>query len=204
MRLSHQQPTPFFYSHWTSGFCGKICKNFIMHKNKIIIIGLGNELISDDGVGIFVLQELKSKLLSSLNVSHNFVFQELSVGGLSLLDYISGFSKCLIVDTILTRNQPPGTIYRFKQNSSDELVKIKSSHQINLPQVIGLANLLNIEVPDEIIIYGIEGEDITTFKIGCTEKVQEAIPKLVDMIYDDLMKLDYESIPSMECFSADT
>lgn len=175
-----------------------------MQKNKIIIIGLGNEFISDDGVGIFVLRELKKKLLSSLSDSHNFVFEELSVGGLGLLDYISGFSKCLIIDTILTRTQPPGTIYRFKQNSSDELVKIKSSHQINLPQVIGLAKLLKIEVPDEIIIYGIEGEDITTFKIGCTEKVQEAIPKLVDMIYDDVINLYDARIPSSECLAMDT
>ncbi len=203
MRLSLQQPASIIIPFALPNFVDKFCKNFIMQK-KIIIIGLGNEFISDDGVGIFVLRYLKSKLLSSLNDNDNFVFEELSVGGLGLLDYISGFNKCLIIDTILTRTQPPGTVYRFKQNSSDELVKIKSSHQINLPQVIGLAKLLKIEVPDEMIIYGIEGEDITTFKIGCTESVQEAIPKLVDIIYDDIMKLDYKSIPSLECLSTDT
>lgn len=158
-----------------------------MLKNKIIIIGLGNEFISDDGVGIFVLKELKNKLLSSVHDNHNFVFEELSIGGLGLLDYISGFNKCIIIDTILTRTQPPGTIFRFIQNSSTEPIKIKSSHQINLPQVVGLAKLLKIDIPDTMTIYGIEAEDITTFKIGCTEKVQEAIPKLVNMIYDDLV-----------------
>lgn len=179
-------------------------KKYNMQKNKIIIIGLGNEFISDDGIGIFVLRDLKKKLLFSFPDTRNIAFEELSVGGLGLVDYISGFSKCLIIDTILTRKHPPGTVFRFKQNSSDELVKIKSSHQINLQQVIGLAKLLKIDVPDEMIIYGIEGEDITTFKIGCTEKVQEAIPKLVNMIYDDLMKPDYKSISSLECFRTNT
>lgn len=172
-----------------------------MQKNKIIIIGLGNEFISDDGVGIFVLNELKNKLLQSVPDPHNFIYEQLSEGGLGLLDYISGYNKCIIIDTILTRTQPPGTIYRFIQNPSTEPIKIKSSHQINLPQVIGLAKMLKIEVPDEIIIYGIEAEDITTFKIGCTEKVQEAIPKLVMMIYDDL-KIEYnESTLNTECIN---
>lgn len=172
-----------------------------MQKNKIIIIGLGNEFISDDGVGIFVLRDLKNKLYSLVDDNTNFVFEELSVGGLGLLDFISGYGKCIIIDTILTRTQPPGTIYRFIQNSSDEPLKIKSSHQINLPQVIGLAKLLKIDFPETIVIYGIEAEDITTFKIGCTEKVQEAIPKLVKMIYDDLIVEYNESTLNTECIN---
>jgi hydrogenase maturation protease len=69
-------------------------------------------------------------------------------------------------------------------------MKIKSSHQIDLPQVLGLAKALDIKIPDEIIIFGVEAEDITTFTIKCTKAVESAIPRLVKLICSELKHND--------------
>lgn len=154
-----------------------------MYQNKTIIIGLGNEYISDDGVGIHTIRELKNNI--HLN---DYKIEELSIGGIELLDHISGYERAIIVDAFITRAHPSGTIYRYVQTADEGGMKLKSSHQIDLPQVLGLARALNIAIPNEIIIYGVEAGDITTFKCKCTPEVEVAIPKLVKLIQNDIME----------------
>lgn len=152
-----------------------------MHQNKTIIIGLGNEYISDDGIGIHTIRELKNNI-----PSNNYKIEELSIGGIELLDHISGYERAIIVDAFITQTQPSGTIYRYIQPATEDGLRLKSSHQIDLPQVLGLARALNIKIPNEIIIFGVEAEDITTFALKCTKAVEAAIPRLVKFICSEL------------------
>jgi hydrogenase maturation protease len=152
-----------------------------MHKNKIIILGLGNEYISDDGIGIHAIREFKKHIFSD-----NYTIEELSVGGIELLDYLSGYEKAIIVDAFCTGSNQSGTIYRYKQTTDEEVMKVRSSHQIDLPQIIGLAKVLGIAIPNEIIVYGVEAKDITTFNCNCTQEVESAIPRLVNLIHSEL------------------
>ena len=151
------------------------------HLRPCTIIGLGNEFLSDDGVGIRVVQELKRRLHGA-----SITFEELAVGGLELLDYVVGYRECIIVDAITSGNQPAGTLYRFVQSPDQEPLKLTSSHQIDLGQVLALAKLLGASLPTKLTVYGIEVADITTFRDACTEEVSKAIPKLVDLICTDV------------------
>ena len=74
----------------------------------LTVIGLGNEYLSDDGAGIGVLREVRRRLGEGAAV-----FEELSIGGLPLLDYIVGFDRCVIIDAVVSGEHPPGTLYRF-------------------------------------------------------------------------------------------
>lgn len=154
-----------------------------MDKNKTVILGLGNEYITDDGIGIHTIRELKNNL-----PSNNYTIEELSIGGIELLDHLSGYEQAIIVDAFITGAHPSGTIYRYVQTADEDGMKLKSSHQIDLPQVLGLARALNIAMPNEIIIYGVEAGDITTFRCKCTPEVEVAIPKLVKLIQNDIME----------------
>ncbi|MBM4161090.1 MAG: hydrogenase maturation protease [Ignavibacteria bacterium] len=161
----------------------------------IIVIGLGNEFISDDGVGIWVVRELKKRLSTT-----DIAFEELSVGGLQLLDYLVGYEQCIIVDAVVTGIRPPGTIYRFVQAAGDKPIRLTSSHQIDLSQTIELARLLQADIPQTITVYGIEASDTTTFNDHCTESVTQAIPQLVRLICRDLLK--HETDDKSRCVSA--
>lgn len=161
---------------------------------RLIIIGLGNEFISDDGVGIFAVRQLReriSQLDHNASETHahfpgDIVIEEMASGGLQILDAITGYEKCFIIDAVLAGMHPPGTIYRFVQCPQEEPVKLASSHQINLQEVLGLARILNVKIPPAITIYGVEVSDITTFSTGCTVEVQKALPQLVDVVWRDL------------------
>ena len=147
----------------------------------LTIIGLGNELLSDDGLGIRVVRSLRARLRDD-----RVAFEELSVGGLQLLDYVVGCRQCIIVDAIITGSHPPGTLYRFVQKADRDLVRLTSSHQIDLSQVLALAKLMGADLPEKLTVYGIEAEDVITFRDGCTDHVARAIPRLVDVICLDV------------------
>ena len=143
----------------------------------LTIIGLGNELLSDDGVGIKVVRELKKRLSPD-----DVQFEELAVGGLELLDYVSGCEECIIIDAVVTGRHPPGTAYRFVQTADREVVSLRSSHQVDLAQVLSLAALMGADLPRTLTVYGIEADDVTTFRETCTADVSRAIPLVVERV----------------------
>jgi hydrogenase maturation protease len=153
----------------------------IPKRQRLTIIGLGNELLSDDGAGIRVLRALKDRL-----PANDITFEELSVGGLQLLDYVTGCERCIIIDAVATAKHPAGTTYRFVQTADSTPVTLTSSHQIDLAQVLTLATVMGAEVPRTLIVYGIEAADLTTFHEGCTSEVSRALPHLVEAICRDV------------------
>jgi hydrogenase maturation protease len=153
----------------------------VPQKSRLTIIGLGNEMLSDDGLGIRVVRDLKNRLND-----RSVAFEELSVGGLQLFDYLIGTEECIIVDAVMTGSQPAGTLLRFIQTADNEPVALTSSHQIDLGQILGLARFMGASLPKRLTVYGIEADDITTFRESCTEQVSQAIPKLVDVICSDV------------------
>jgi hydrogenase maturation protease len=164
--------------------------NEVRQQKRLTIIGLGNEMLSDDGLGIKVVRELRNRLHDP-----SVTFEELSVGGLQLFDYLIGTEECVIVDAIMTGTQPAGTLLRFVQIADHKPVKLTSSHQIDLGHILGLARFMGATLPKRLTVYGIQADDITTFRETCTTQVSQAIPKLVDLICDDIQTDHAESLP---------
>jgi hydrogenase maturation protease len=152
-----------------------------LKRKPLAILGLGNEFLSDDGVGIRVVRELRKRLLRD-----DAVLEELSVGGLPLLEYIAGFEQCIIIDAVVTGKHPPGTAYRFVQGADPAPFSISSSHQLDLAQILSLAALMGWNLPRTLTVYGIEAADITTFRDACTEEVSRAIPLVVEAVCREL------------------
>jgi hydrogenase maturation protease len=151
-------------------------------EKRICVIGLGNEFISDDGAGIHVVRLVQKQLELSRHGLCGIEIKELSVGGFQLLDHMSGYGKCIIVDAVVSGIHPPGTIYRFIQTPASSPIRLRSSHQVDLPQVIGLATMLGSPIPQTITVFGIEADNVTTFSTRCTEAVERALPELSKMV----------------------
>ena len=145
------------------------------------IIGLGNELLSDDGVGIRIVRELSKRL-----TGRDVVCEELSIGGLPMLDVLTSYERCIIVDAVVTGEHPSGTAYRFVHSPGRPGRTAKSSHQIDLAQVLSLAALMGADLPQTVTVYGVEAGDTTTFRDSCTEEVSRAIPLVVETVCRDL------------------
>lgn len=159
-------------------------------RRPLVIIGLGNESLSDDGVGIRILRELRLRFAGK-----DVGFEELSVGGLPLLDFLSEAAQCVIIDAVMTGRHPPGTITRFVQRTGGVPRTVASSHQIDLAQVLALGAMLGAPLPSTVTVYGIEAEDITTFSDACTPAVSRSIPLVVERVRQDWENRDEGSPP---------
>jgi len=136
---------------------------------KTLIIGLGNPLVTDDSVGLRVAAELKGLLAERPDVE----VTEDYWGGLRLMERMVGYDRAIVVDAIST-GAPPGTI---------------SAHDVNLPTALAFGRRAGVELPDDeqILLVGIEVEDIVNFGENCTPSVQAAVPRAVE---DVLRALD--------------
>ena len=143
-----------------------------------IIIGIGNILLQDDGVGIRVIEQLENEILPSTI--------ELVDGGTSTLDTLGFFldyKKVIIVDC-LKAGLEPGTIYKIRPEDIKDYKKENLSiHDVQILEVVKMANMMD-KYP-EVIIFGIEPEKIS-LNLEMTEIMISKIPEIICIIKKEL------------------
>ncbi|MEX2722041.1 MAG: hydrogenase maturation protease [Candidatus Wukongarchaeota archaeon] len=152
---------------------------------RTLILGVGNPVLSDDGVGIHVIEELEKEKLPE-----NVKVEEAGLVGLSIIDIIIDYDRLIIVDAIKS-NGEPGTIYELsiEDLSTHPFLHFSSTHEVDFLTALEVGKKLFPEkIPKDITILAIEVKDITTFSEECTPKVKEAIPKVVELIKAKILK----------------
>jgi hydrogenase maturation protease len=138
---------------------------------KTLILGLGNPLVTDDSVGLRVVEELKPLLAdrSDVEVSEDYW------GGLRLMERMIGFDRAIVVDAIHT-GAPPGTIHWLTPDGI-ATQRSASAHDVNLSTALEFGRHAGASLPENrcIRLVGIEAEDTLTFGERCTPAVQAAI-----------------------------
>ncbi len=147
---------------------------------KTVVLGLGNPILSDDGVGILVAHEI-GKRLPEVEVV------EASLASLQLLDYVTGCDRFVLIDSIKTGTGEPGDVCRLEYKAGP-VTSHFSAHGIDFFTAVELGRKLGYPIPDQIDIYGIEIQDNTTFCESCTEEVERRIPDIVEEIMKDLIE----------------
>jgi hydrogenase maturation protease len=150
-------------------------------KPRTLILGLGNTILSDDGVGCRVAMALKDKLNSP-----DVDIMEASIAGLDFLDLLTGYDRTIIIDAIQTGKGTPGQIYRFGPDILASTRHASTPHDVNLATALELGKRLNMKLPHQIIIFAIEVKDVTSFSEECTPEVMKAIPACVKMVLQEL------------------
>lgn len=142
---------------------------------KTLILGLGNELLSDDAVGILAARALKEHLQDKADVI------ESALSGMALLDLLIGYERAIIIDAVKTGKSPPGTILEL---SPADLSKVlaPSPHYAGLPELIATAQALKLDFPKEIKIFAIEVEDPYTIGGKLSPAVVQAFHELVQRV----------------------
>lgn len=149
---------------------------------KTILLGIGNPILGDDGIGIKILQILKKRI-----TNNDIVFEEAMTGGMNLLDIIKGFQKAILIDAIYDRQAPLGSVKRLSIHDC-ATVHSCNPHDVSLAEAIQLATKLGEEnIPKEIIIIGIVlHETPVEFTEKISPKIAESIPKATKMILSEI------------------
>ena len=143
----------------------------------ILVLGVGNPILTDDAVGFRVAHLLK-KTKPELTVI------ETAEAGLTLLELIAGYERVIIIDSVKTGHSKPGTLYELTLKQIDPSWNFCSTHGIDIKMAFDLGHKLSYKLPAKLSIYGIEVEDNKNFGEKCTEAVEKRIPQLVQEIID--------------------
>jgi len=148
--------------------------------NRVLILGLGNLLLGDEGIGVRVAEELKG-----LELPNGVAVVEGGTGGLGLIGLMEEYQKVIIVDAA-DMGHPPGRVVRFTPLEA-QLKTVEtplSLHQIGLGEVLALAKALEV-APAEWVIIGIQPRRVE-MGAGLSSEVEGAIPQIIRIILDEL------------------
>jgi len=143
-------------------------KSKIRLQKSTVVLGLGNPLMGDEGIGVYLVEQLSHFAGEYPSVD----FLDAGTGGLSVLHYIEGRRKVVIIDCAFM-DEAPGAIRRFTPDEvrTRKVLAHQSLHEADLMRIIEIARQLG-QAPQEIVIFGIQPQRI--------ELIQELSPTLMD------------------------
>jgi hydrogenase maturation protease len=138
---------------------------------KPLVLGLGNDLLGDDGIGIAAARRLARSIGDIADVV------ESSLHGLALMDLLIGYRQVLIIDAIRTGRHLVGTVMEFSQ---DDLrpVTSPSPHYSGLPEMMALARQLGVDFPRKIRIIAVEIGGISDVGDGMSQAVRGSLNEI--------------------------
>lgn len=150
------------------------------------VIGLGNPILGDDGVGHRVAQEIVR------HVGADVVVDVSERGGLALAEALGGCTYAIIVDAFVTGRQPPGTVqvYRLADLPDPVAGHTASAHDTSLATALAACQALGMAVPHEVYVVAVEARQVDQFCEELTPAVAAAVPKAVAAVVQLLAAID--------------
>ncbi len=165
---------------------------------KTIVIGLGNPILGDDGVGWVVAQAVEEQYrqfensTSSIGINPSAVdFLCLSLGGLSLMEYLSNYQHAILIDAIQSPQHPPGVCLQFPITALPDpsAGHLSSAHDTSLVNALQLGRQIGAELPETIEIVAIVAENVSDFTEQISPAVAAAVPGAVQTVLEMLQSL---------------
>ncbi len=153
-------------------------------QKEILILGLGNEILTDDGIGPRLVRDIESEINNP-----NVHFNTASSGGLEIMEYIQGYKKVIIVDAIRTGNGNPGDVYCFTPSDFRETLNLSNLHDINFITALELGKSLNLDLTDDLHIIAVEIIEVMEFNEKFTLPVTEKYSEIQEKVFRLINKL---------------
>lgn len=151
---------------------------------RITVLGVGNILLKDEGVGVRVVE----RLADQFDFPENVRLVDGGVMGTRLMGLVSETDVLIVVDAILNQGEP-GTLYRLVGDQVPRRVLAKQSmHQMDLPEVLALCQAIGVS--PQTIVLGVEPQDMTSLDLELTPTIAAKVNELVAMVLDELHRLE--------------
>ena len=151
-----------------------------MTQPKTLVVGLGNPILGDDGVGWRVAERLSEELSdSSVEVDC------LALGGLSLMERLIGYDRAIIIDAIQTEGGVIGTVSQVDLQAIPDLTTGHTTavHDTSFHSALKLGRQMGAELPESIQFVTIEAAEVFDFSEEMTLAVKTAVPRAVECVF---------------------
>jgi len=161
----------------------------------ILVLGVGNVLLTDEGVGVRALKEIERHYIFPENVE----LLDGGTSGIELLRHIRKRDYLIIIDCMKC-SQEPGTVVRVEGNDVPTAFRTRiSPHQLGLSDLLAAA-MLTDELPKKLVLYGVEPESID-IGLDLTDRVEASLEKLTGAVIDELRSTGCTIVPSEAIFT---
>lgn len=162
-----------------------------------LVIGLGNPILGDDGIGWRVVEDLANQInTNQVTPLDEIVFPVhfsdldveldcLAVGGLALMERVLSYDRVLIIDSMVTRENPIGAVKRLSISEADLLDArtghLTSSHDTSFTNALRVGRAMGAKIPEKITILGIEINEAFDFSEELSPEVLPSIQKTCEL-----------------------
>lgn len=146
---------------------------------KTLIIGLGNPLLGDDGVGWRVAEQVHEQIADpTIEIDFH------AGGGLSLMERLIGYERVIIIDAINTGNAPQGTVssFRIEDLPNGAALHLASAHETDLQTALQVGRKMGAVLPNKILVVGIESQQVYDFSKTLSPAVERAVPQAAQLV----------------------
>ncbi len=158
---------------------------------KTLVVGLGNPILGDDGIGWQIAQQLQQ-----LNeVPSDVMIECLAIGGISLMEALIDFDRAILIDAIVTRQVPIGRVSCYKLADLPNMTSghMSSAHDTSLVDALQLGRSLGAHLPEDISVVTIEAQKVYDFSEDMTPAVAAAVPRALKFIQNLLIESNPEN-----------
>lgn len=144
-----------------------------------IVVGVGNPVRADDGVGLAVAREVRTRLRTGSDVA----VEELWAGGLRLAEALVGHDLAVIIDAMATGLVPPGHVARLNLAQFSQARTIDCRHDTTLAAALAFLRAHGEKLPADIVVVGVEVRDTARLDERLTPEVGDAVGAAADEVF---------------------
>ena len=151
---------------------------------KTLVLGLGNPLLGDDGVGWRIVEECATRIADAPETEVDCFAR----GGLSLMERIIGYDRAILIDAMNTGQAPVGTVACFELDDlhNPNVGHLASAHDATLQTAMEMGRALGARLPRNVTIVAIEAKDVYDFSEELSPAVAAAVPHAVEIVIEQL------------------
>ncbi|WP_419678448.1 HyaD/HybD family hydrogenase maturation endopeptidase [Aliarcobacter lanthieri] len=152
---------------------------------KSIVIGVGNMLFKDEGIGIYASEYIKQ----NYNISGDLEIIDGGTLGFKLMAYFQDYDNVIILDTVSIEDEV-GSIFRLPSDVLLGLGKYrKTAHEVEIIEMLEIVSVLDSHA--NVTIIGIIPEDIQSVEIGLTQKMEDIFPLFIKTALKEIEDLGF-------------
>ena len=155
-----------------------------MAEKKTLVLGLGNEILSDDGIGPRLVKDLSRRFADA-----HLEFKTVSLGGLEVMELLTGYEKAVLIDAIHTRDGKPGDVYYFSPSDFRETSNLSNLHDVSFLTALRLARTLDLDIPSDLHIIAVEIYEDLVFSENLTPVLNRKYSGTLKEVHEKLKEI---------------
>ncbi len=163
---------------------------------KTLVVGLGNPILGDDGIGWQIAQ----KLQQLEEIPSDVTIECLAIGGISLMEELIDYDRAILIDAIVTHQVLVGTVSCYQLGDLPNLTSghMSSAHDTSLVEALKLGRSLGADLPENITVVTVESQKVYDFSEDMTSAVAAAVPLALKIIQDLLIESNSKNAPQID------